>query len=355
MQSDRLGRRVLRGEQRGGIGVNAPQQLLGQASRQLLAHERVPEAIAAAHALEHAGRLGLAKRLIHAFGARERRELRAREAVVDYGERGKQSLAERLEPVQPPRHHLAQPRRHGHLAGGVHRRRELLGEERVACRRALDERERAGRQRPGGGPLRDRRQRGPVEWAERQFHRRAALQKARAHERGGLGKRLVAHAGDHEQALGGAAAREVVHQRGRCLVRGVQVIDCEHQATLRGGLCEQLGDRRKDAMAVHGLLRQTLRAAHRGQESRQGSLCAVGESAGQLRAPGGERVERLHERRVRRAALFLVNGAAQRVEAKLLRLGEHGLEEAGLPDPERARHQQRAAVGGGGTPQRGRR
>ena len=61
---DRLGRRVVRGEQRGSIGVGAAQRLLGQPSGQLLAHERVPEAVAAAHALEHAGRLGLAERLV---------------------------------------------------------------------------------------------------------------------------------------------------------------------------------------------------------------------------------------------------------------------------------------------------
>ena len=133
----------------------------------------------------------------------------------------------------------------------------------------------------------------------------------------------------------------------------MQVVDREHDAALGGGLREQLSDRREDAMAVHGLLRRPCRAAHRGQQSRQGGLCAVGERAGQLRAPRGERVERLHERRVRRAALLLVGGAAQRVEAELLRLGEHGLDEARLADPERARDEQRAAVGGRGAPQRG--
>ena len=313
----------------------------------------MPEAVAAAHALEDAGRLGLAQRLVDVLGARECRELCASEAVVDHGERGEQPPAERLEPLEPPRHDLAQPRRHRDLAGGVHRRRELLREERVARRRALDGAEGSGRERSAGGPLRDRRERRAVERAERHFGRGAALEEARAQVRGGLGERLIAHAGDHEQTLAGGAAREVVHQRRRRLVGGMQVVDHEHDAALRGGLCEQLGDRREDAMAVHGLLRQTLGAAHRGQESRQGGLCAVSEGAGQLRTPGGERVERLHERRVRRAALLLVGGAAQGVEAKLLRLGEHGLEKAGLADPERARHQQRAAVGGGGTPQRG--
>ena len=211
----------------------------------------------------------------------------------------------------------------------------------------------AGREWPGGGPLRDRRERGAVERTERHLHRGAALEQARAHERGCLGERLIAHAGDHEQALAGGAAREVVHERRRCLVGGVQIVDHEHDAALGGGLREQLGDRREDAMAVHGLFRHARRAAHRGQQSRQGGLCAVGERAGQLRAPRGERVERLHERRVRRAALLLVGGAAQRVKAELLRLGEHGLDEARLADPERARHEQRTAIGGRGTPQRG--
>ena len=107
-------------------------------------------------------------------------------------------------------------------------------------------------------------------------------------------------------------------------------------------------------MAVDGLLRRARRAAHRRQQPRERGLCAVAERAGQLRAPRGERVERLDERRVRRAALLLVGGAAQRVEAELLGLGEHRLDEARLADPERARDEQRAAVAGRGTPQRGR-
>ena len=332
---DPLRRRVVRGEERGGIGVGTAQGLLGQPGGQLFAHERVPEAVAAAHTLEHAGRLGLAERLVDALGARECRELRPREAVVDHGERGEQPLAERLEPLEPPRHDLTQPRRHRDLAGGVHRRRQLLREERVARRRALDRTEGAGPQRPAGRPLRDRRERAAVERTERQLHRGAALEQARAHERGRLRERLIAHAGDHEQALAGGAARKVVHERHRCLVGGVQVIDHEHDAALRGGLAQQLSDRPEDATAVHGLIRRPRRAAHRGQQSRQRDLCAVGERAGQLRAPRGERVERLHERRVRRAALLLLGGAAQRVKAELLRLGEHSLEEARLADPER--------------------
>ena len=144
----------------------------------------------------------------------------------------------------------------------------------------------------------------------------------------------------------------MVHERRRRLVGGVQVVDGDHDAALGGGLGEQLTDRREDAMPVHGLLRRPCRAGHRGQQSRQGGLCAVGEGAGQLRAPRGERVERLHERRVGRAALLLVGGAAQRVEAELLRLGEHGLEEARLADPERARDEQGAALAVRGAPER---
>ena len=169
-------------------------------------------------------------------------------------------------------------------------------------------------------------------------------------ERERLGKRLVAHAGDHEQALAGGAAREVVHERHRCLVGGVQVVEHEHNAALRGGLRQQLGDRREDTMAIHGLLAPPAAGSpHRGQQPRQRGLCAVGERADQLRAPRGERIERLHERRVRRAALLLVGGAAQRVKAELLRLGEHSLDEARLADPQRARDEQRAAIAGRGT------
>ena len=71
MVGDPLGRRVVRREQRGRSGVGAAQRLLGQPGDQLLAHERVPEAVAAARTLEHAGRLGLAERLVDALGARE--------------------------------------------------------------------------------------------------------------------------------------------------------------------------------------------------------------------------------------------------------------------------------------------
>ena len=328
------------------------QRLLGQPGGQLFSHERVPEAVAAAHALEHAGRLGLAERLVDQFGARERRELRTREAVVDHGERGEQPLAERLEPLEPPRHDLAQPRRNRDLAGGVHRRRELLREKRIARRRTLDRGEGAGREWPSGSPLRDRCERRAVERTERQLNRGPALDQARAHERGRLGQRLIAHPGDHEQALAGSAPRKVVHECRGCLVGGVQVVDHEHDAALGGGLCQQLSHRREDAMAVHGLLRRPRRPAHRGQQSRERGLCVVGERTDQLRAPRDERVERLHERGVRRTALLLVGGAAQRVKAELLRLGEHGLNDARLADPKRAGHEQRAAIGGRGMLQR---
>ena len=73
---DALGRRVLRSEQRGSIGMGTAQRLLREPGGQLFAHERVPEAVAAAHALEHAGGVGLAERLVDTLGARECRELR---------------------------------------------------------------------------------------------------------------------------------------------------------------------------------------------------------------------------------------------------------------------------------------
>jgi hypothetical protein len=101
-------------------------------------------------------------------------------------------------------------------------------------------------------------------------------------------------------------------------------------------------------MAIHGLLGRPRWGAHRRQQSRQRGLCAVGERTGQLRAPRGERVERLHQRRVRRAALLFVGGAAHRVKAELLRLGEHSLDDARLADPERPGDEQRAAIAGPG-------
>ncbi len=264
--------------------------------------------------------------------ARECRELRPREAIVDHGERGEQPLAERLEPLEPPRHNLTQARRDRDLAGGVHRRRQLLREERVARRRALDRAEGTGLQRAGSRPLCDRRERAAVERTERQLDRGAALEQARAHERGRLRKRLIAHGGDHEQALAGRAARKMVHERHRCLIGGVQIIDYEHDAALCGGLPEQLTDSPEDPTAVDGFIRRARWAAHRRQQSRQRDLCAVGDRTGQLRAPRGERVERLHERRVRRAALLLQGGAAQRMKAQPLRFLKHSLEQARLAD-----------------------
>ena len=277
VMGDPLRRRVVRGEERGGIGVGTAQSLLGQPGGQLFAHERVPEAVAAARTLEHAGRLGprRAPRRRASAPASAASSAPVKPSSIT-ASAASSRLAERLEPLEPPRHDLAQPRRHRDLAGGVHRRRQLLREERVARRRALDRAEGAGPQRPAGRPLRDRRERAAVERTERHLHRGAALEQARAHERGRLGERLVAHAGDHEQALAGGAAREMVHERHRCLVGRVQIVDHEHHAALRGGLPQQLGDRREDAMAIHGLLRRPRRAAHRGQQSREGGLCAVG-------------------------------------------------------------------------------
>src|SRR5829696_6108613 len=92
---------------------------------------------------------------------------------------------------------------------------------------------------------------------------------------------------------------------------------------------------------------------YRRQESRERRLCAVGEGAGELRAPGGKWVERLDERRVRRAALLLVRGAAKRVETELLGLGQHRLDQTRLAGSHRAPDEQRAAVPSRRTPQGG--
>jgi hypothetical protein len=54
----------------------------------------------------------------------------------------------------------------------------------------------------------------------------------------------------------------MVHERRRRLVAGVQVVDGEHHASLRGGLRQQLSNRREDAMAVHGLLGRARRPGH---------------------------------------------------------------------------------------------
>ena len=108
--SDPFWRRVVSGEEPGGLGVGTPQHLLRQPDGQLFSHQRVAEPVAAAHTFEHPRGLGLPERLLNARGARERRELRLREAIVDHGERGQQSLAEPLEPLEPPRHNLTQAR-----------------------------------------------------------------------------------------------------------------------------------------------------------------------------------------------------------------------------------------------------
>ena len=143
-----------------------------------------------------------------------------------------------------------------------------------------------------------------------------------------------------------------MHERQRCLVGVVQIIDRQHHTAIRGGLAQQLGDRAKHQTAVDGLLRRPRRAAHRRQQSRERDLRAVAERADQLRATVGERVERFGERRVGRCALRLLTATAQRVEAELLRLGEHSLEHARLADPHRTRDQQRAPIEGRGTSER---
>jgi hypothetical protein len=144
----------------------------------------------------------------------------------------------------------------------------------------------------------------------------------------------------------------VVHERSRCLVGGVQVIDHEHHTALRGSLHQQLGDRGEHAVAIHGLFPLPRGAAGRGQQSRKRDLCAVAQRAGQFRTPRRERVKCLYERRVGCAAFLLVGGATQRVKPQLPRTGQHGLGQARLADPERARDEQRTAVSGRGVLQR---
>ena len=216
--------------------MGTPQSVLGQPGRELLAHQCVPEAVAPPRALEHAGRLGLAERFSDAIGARERHQRRLREAVLDYGESGEQRLAEPLEPLEPLRDDLAQAGGHRDLAGGVHRRGQLLREERVTRRRTRDGVEGSRRQRPGGRALGHGCEGAAVERTERQLDRGPAPEEPRSHERRGLGEWLIADRGDHEHALAGAAARKVMHKRRRCLVSVVQVIDRQHHTPFRGGL-----------------------------------------------------------------------------------------------------------------------
>ena len=352
VMGDALRRRVLLGEERRGVGVGTPQSLLGQPGRELFAHQRVSEAVAAACALEHATRLGLAERLSDTIGACECDQRRLGEAIIDHGESSQQPLAEQLEPFEPLPHDLAEPGRDRDLAGSVHRCRQLFGEERVARRRACDGIECFRRQRPAGRALRDCCQRAAVERTERQLHRGPAPEEPRSHERRRLRKWLIAHRGDYQQPLAAAVAGEMMHERQRCFVSVVQVIDRQHHTALRGGLSQQLSDGAEHQTTVHLLLRHPLRATHRRQQSRERDLRAVAERADQLRAAVGERVERFRERRVGRSALRLVPCTAQCVEGQLLRLGEHGLEQARLADPDRTGDQQRAPVRGRGTLQR---
>ena len=155
-----------------------------------------------------------------------------------------------------------------------------------------------------------------------------------------------------QQALARSTARQVVRERCRGLVGGVQIVD--GSTTPRSAVAFSSSWATAEKMRWRSTGPPTPPpAAHRGEQPGKRGLRVVGERAGQLRAPRRQRLERLHERRVRRAALLLVGGAAERVETELLRLSEHGLDEAGLADPERARDEQRAAIGGSGTPQRG--
>ena len=264
MARDRLGRGLLGGEQRGGPLVGAAQQLLRQAGRQRLAHEGVPEAVATARAIEHAGRDRVGEQRVDtaparararnggAARAREGRHLPAVKPSSITASAASHASPKRSKPREPPRHHLAQPRRDGRLARDVHGRRQLLGEERVAGRRALDGGEHARLQRAACGPPDDRRERGAVERAERHLDGGAALEQARPQARGRLGQGVVAQGGDDEQPAAHGAAREVAHERRRRLVRGVRVVDRQDDAALGGRLGEQPRDRREDAVTVHG-------------------------------------------------------------------------------------------------------
>jgi hypothetical protein len=272
---DRFGRSALRRKRRGGGCVEPLQHGLGQPGRQLLADQRVPKAVAAACALEHARRIGARDEVAYVLVARECDKRLAGEAVVDHGECGKEPLGRGLELLETSRCDLTQPRRDADLSGRVDRCGKLLGEERVPSRRALDHRERLAPERPPRSPPRDRAHRGAVEGAERQLGRCTALEQARAHERGGLRERVVAHGDDDEEPLAGGEAGDVMDEcRGR-LVRGRQVVDCEDHATLRGRLPEELRDRREDAVPVRGLLGPVGRVPDGGQQPRERGLGAV--------------------------------------------------------------------------------
>ena len=134
------------------------------------------------------------------------------------------------------------------------------------------------RQRPAGRALGHGCERAAIERTERQLHRGPAPEQPRSHERRRLGEWLIAHRGDHEHALAGAAAREMVHERRRCLVGVVQVIDRQHHAAFRGGLSQQLGDR-----AEHHRRSTSSSSRPSGRRtdgsSRESASCARSESA----------------------------------------------------------------------------
>src|SRR3954453_1102043 len=96
-------------------------------------------------------------------------------------------------------------------------------------------------------------------------------------------------------------------------------------------------------------------ATQRGQQPCQRCLGTLVESPDQVGAPLGERIERVHERRVGHPTLPLLSGAAQRVEPKLLRPGEHNVDEARLANPERSRDKQRTPIAGRGALKRDKR
>ena len=311
----------------------------------------MPVAVTAAGAVEHADRDGLLERLhpprpVRASAATSS----GREAVVEHGERGQQRFADGLEVGQAPAHDRAQPRRHADLPRRVDRRGQLLRQERVAGRGAFDGAQRARRQRSHGGPLGDRRDRGAVERPEGDLDRGAALEQARSDGGGRAGERLVAHAGDDEQPQAACAAREVVQQRGRRLVGGVQVVDREQHAAIRGGFVEQLRHRVEHAMAVGarlGGLRRRQQPARAWTASRR---AARRSSSGRWRTSGSS------------ASTTGAYGAwpssacaapRRRVQAERVRFGEQRLDHSRLAQAERTADEQRATVAGRGSSQRG--
>jgi len=59
----------------------------------------------------------------------------------------------------------------------------------------------------------------------------------------------------------------MMHERRRCLVGMVQVVDGQHHAAFRGGLSQQLRNGKEYDSAVHLVIGRALRAAHRRQQS----------------------------------------------------------------------------------------